>query len=98
MESVLIVKLVIIALMMLITLAHNAHDAHNVIIFGADSNKSIQNSNRLAGNILVSRKGLIQKINKQTVYADHELLNINYTQIDKNNNIRNVFRKYIHRF
>ena len=42
----------------------------------------MHNGNRLAGNILILRKGLIQKTNKQTVYADHTLPT-NFTVADK---------------
>ena len=37
----------------------------------------------MAGNVLILRKGLIQKINKQTVYADHTF-STNFTVTDKN--------------
>ena len=32
-------------------------NAHNVIMFSADSSQSIHNGNRLAGNVLYTRKG-----------------------------------------
>ena len=57
-------------------------NAHNVIILGADSSGSVNNSNKLAGNVLVLEKGVIQKINKQTVYADHTIPT-NFTVTDK---------------
>ena len=42
---------------------------------------SIHNGNSLAENVLILGKGLIQKINKQTVYADYTF-SINYTVTD----------------
>ena len=57
-------------------------NAHNVIILGADSSQSIHNGDRLAGNVLILGKDLIQKINKQTLYADHTFPT-NFTVTDK---------------
>ena len=57
--------------------------ARNVIIFGADSSQSIHGGNKSAENLMILGKGLIQKINKQTVYADHSLMT-NFTQTSKN--------------
>ena len=57
-------------------------NAHNVIFFGADSSQSIHNGNKLAENVLILGKGLIQKINKQTLYADHTFPT-NFTVTDK---------------
>ena len=56
-------------------------DAHNVIIFGADSSQSVQSTNKLAENVLVLGKDLIQKVNKQT-YPDHTFPT-NLTKTDK---------------
>ena len=51
-------------------------------MFGADSSQSMHNSNNLAENVFILGKGLIQKINKQTVYSDHTFLT-NFTKTDK---------------
>ena len=56
--------------------------AHNIIIFSADSSQSVHSSNKLAEKELVLGKGLIQKINKQAVYADHKFPT-NFTKTDK---------------
>ena len=60
----------------------SSSNAHNVVVFGADSSKSNHNGNKLPENVLILGKGLIQKINGQTVYADYSLPN-NSTQTDK---------------
>ena len=45
-------------------------DAHNVIIFCADSCQSVHYGNKLAKDVLILGKDFIQKIDKETVYAD----------------------------
>ena len=56
--------------------------AYNVIIFGADSSQSVHSSDKLAENVLVLGKGLVQKVKKQTVYVDHTFPT-NFTKTDK---------------
>ena len=57
-------------------------NAYNVIIFGADSSQSVHSSDKLAENVLVLGKGLVQKVKKQTVYVDHTFPT-NFTKTDK---------------
>ena len=60
----------------------NGSTAHNGIIFGVDGNLSSHSGNKAAKNSMVIGKGLIQKINKKTVYADRPLIT-NFTQTNK---------------
>ena len=54
-------------------------DARNVIIFGVDMSSSIHATNR-ANNIYVMGKGLTQRINDTTIYAE-KLFHNNFTEL-----------------